>query len=124
MSTIGTTSHYRSMVHLNMVDHQILHIQSLRLSISLQVVQKHKEELASRLRPSTQISRSLHKMTLSMTTNRTIVSAESNHVLVSNNIVQILLSLHQRHSLDSSTHLMSILEVNSQIRTASVTTYV
>ena len=60
VSTVGATSHHGSVVHLDVVDHQVLHVQSLRLAVRLQVVQEHQEELARRLGPSAQIAGSLH----------------------------------------------------------------
>ena len=107
------------MVHLDVVDHQVLHVQSLRLSVGLQVVQEHQEELARRLGPSAQIAGSLHQVALGVTTDRSVVSAERNHVLVGDHVVEVLLGLHQGHSLDGSTHLMSVLEVDGQVGTAS-----
>lgn len=107
------------MVHLDVVDHQVLHVQSLRLSVGLQVVQEHQEELARRLGPSAQIAGSLHQVALGVTTDRSVVSTERNHVLVGDHVVEVLLGLHQGHSLDGSTHLMSVLEVDGQVGTAS-----
>lgn len=108
------------MVHLHVVDRQILHVQTLRLTVRLQVVQKHQEELASSLGPSALISSSLHQASLRVTTNAAVVSAERDRVLVGDNVMQILLSLDQRHSLDRSTHSMGVLEVHRQVRTAGV----
>lgn len=119
VSTVGATSHHGSVVHLDVVDHQVLHVQSLRLSVGLQVVQEHQEELARRLGPSAQIAGSLHQVALGVTTDRSVVSAERNHVLVGDHVVEVLLGLHQGHSLDGSTHLMSVLEVDGQVGTAS-----
>ena len=107
------------MVHLDVVDHQVLHVQSLRLSVRLQVVQEHQEELARRLGPSAQIAGSLHQVALGVTADRSVVSAERNHVLVGDHVVEVLLGLHQGHSLDGSTHLVSVLEVDGQVGTAS-----
>ena len=119
VSTVGATSHHGSVVHLDVVDHQVLHVQSLRLSVGLQVVQEHQEELARRLGPSAQIAGSLHQVALGVTTDRSVVSTERNHVLVGDHVVEVLLGLHQGHSLDGSTHLMSVLEVDGQVGTAS-----
>ena len=123
MSTVGAASHDGSLVDRNVVDHQILHIESLSLSISLEVVQEHQEELASSLGPSADIAGSLDHMALSVTTNRAVVSAEGNGVLVGNNVVEVLLSLHQGHSLDGSTDLVSVLEVNGQVGTTGKAAY-
>ena len=122
MSTVGTASHNGGLVDSDVVDHQILHIESLSLSVSLEVVQEYQEELASSLGPSADISGSLDHMALSVTANGSVVSAEGNGVLVGNNVVEVLLSLHQGHSLDGSANLVSILEVNSQVRATSKTT--
>ena len=62
-------------------------------------------------------------MTLGMTTNTTVVAGEGDGLLVGNNVVEVLLSLHQGHSLDGSTDLVSVLEVNGQVRTTSKAAY-
>ena len=62
-------------------------------------------------------------MTLGMTTNTTIVAGEGDGLLVGNNVVEILLSLDQRHMSDGTTDFASILEVDSEVGTASLTTY-
>ena len=123
MSTVGAASHDGSLVDRNVVDHQILHIESLGLSVSLEVGQEHQEELASSLGPSADIAGSLDHMALSVTTNGSVVSAEGNGVLVGNNVVEVLLSLHQGHSLNGSTDLVSVLEVNGQVRTTGKAAY-
>ena len=58
-------------------------------------------------------------MALGVTADRSVVSAERNHVLVGDHVVEVLLGLHQGHSLDGSTHLVSVLEVDGQVGTAS-----
>lgn len=123
MSTVGTTSHHGSVVDLHMRDLEILHIQTLRFTVRLQVVQEHQEELASSFRPSALITRSLDKMTLGMTTHTSIVASEGNSLLVSNHVVEITLSLDQRHVADGTTDFTGILEVNSEVGTTSLTTY-
>ena len=119
VSTVGAASHDGGLVDGDVVDHEILHVHSLGLSVSLEVVEEHQEELASSLGPSTDVSGSLDHMALSMTTDGAVVSAEGDGVLVSNNVVEVLLSLHQGHSLDGSADLVSVLEVNGQVGTTS-----
>ena len=93
MSTISTTSHNRGMVYLNMADLQVLDIKTLSFTISLQIVDKNKEELASSFRPTALVTGSLDAVTLGMTTNTTIVTSKSNSLLVGNDIIKITLSL-------------------------------
>ena len=123
MSTVGAASHDGGLVDRNVVDHQILHVESLSLSVSLEVGQEHQEELASSLGPSANVAGSLDHMALSVATNGSVVSAEGNGVLVGNNVLEVFLSLHQGHSLDGSADLMSVLEVNGQVRTTSKAAY-
>ena len=123
MSTVGAASHDGGLVDSDVVDHQILHVESLGLSVSLEVGQEHQEELASSLGPSADISGSLDHMALSMATNGSVISAEGNGVLVGNNVVEVFLSLHQGHSLDGSTDLVSVLEVNGQVGTTGKAAY-
>ena len=62
-------------------------------------------------------------MTLGMTTNTTVVTSEGDGLLVGNNVVKILFSLDQRHVSNGTTDFTSILEVDSEVGTASLTTY-
>ena len=62
-------------------------------------------------------------MTLGMTTNTTVVAGEGDGLLVGNNVVEILLSLDQRHMSDGTTDFTSVLEVDSEVGTTSLTTY-
>ena len=123
MSTVGTASHDGSVVDLNMRDLEILHVKTLGFTVSLEVVEEDKEELASSFGPSALITRSLDKMTLGMTTNTTVVTSEGDSLLVGNNVVKILLSLDQRHVSNGTTDFTSILEVDSEVGTTSLTTY-
>ena len=123
MSTVSTTSHNGSVVDLNVGNLKILDIKTLGFTVSLQVVYEDEEELASSFRPSALVTRSLDKMTLGMTTNTTVVAGEGDGLLVGNNVVEILLSLDQRHMSDGTTDFASILEVDSEVGTASLTTY-
>ena len=106
-----------------MADRQVLHVQTLRLSVRLQVVQQHQEELARSLRPAALIPRSLDRVTLRMATDTSVVASERNSLLVGNHIVQVSLRLQQRHVLDRSTHLASVLEVHGQVRTTGLAAY-
>ena len=123
MSAVGATTHHGSLVHLHMADAKVLHVQTLRLTVGLQVVQKHQEELAGSLGPSALISRSLDGVSLGVTTNTAVEAGEGDSLLVGNHVVKVLLGLEQRHVLDGSTHLVSVLEVHSQVRTAGLAAY-
>ena len=123
MSAVGATAHHGSLVHLHMADAKVLHVQTLRLTVGLQVVQKDQEELAGSLGPSALISRSLDGMSLSVTANTAIEAGERNSLLVGNHVVEVLLGLEQGHVLDGSTHLVSVLEVHSQVRTTRLAAY-
>ena len=123
VSAVGATTHHGSLVHLHMADTKVLHVQTLRLTVGLQVVQKHQEELAGSLGPSALISRSLDGVSLGVTTNTAVEAGEGDSLLVGNHVVKVLLGLEQRHVLDGSTHLVSVLEVHSQVRTAGLAAY-
>lgn len=123
MSTVGTTSHDGSVVDLNMGDLEVLSVKTLSFTVSLQVGEENEEELASSLRPSALVTRSLHHVSLGMTTNTTIVTSESNSLLVSDNVIEITLSLDEGHTTNGTAHFTSVLEVNGEVGTASLTTY-
>ena len=111
------------MIDLDMRDLEILHVKTLGFTVSLEVVKEDKEELASSFGPSALVTGSLDEMTLGVTTNTTVVASEGNGTLVGNNVVEILLSLDQRHVSDGTTDFTSVLEVDSEVGTTSLTTY-
>ena len=123
VSAVGATTHHGSLVHLHMADTQVLHVQTLRLSVGLQVVQKDQEELAGSLGPSALVSRSLNGVRLGVTADTTVEAGERHGLLVGNHVVKVLLGLEQRHVLDSSAHLVSVLEVHSQVRATGLAAY-
>ena len=123
VSAVGATTHHGSLVHLHMADTQVLHVQTLRLSVGLQVVQKDQEELAGSLGPSALVSRSLNGVRLGVTADTTVEAGERHGLLVGNHVVEVLLGLEQRHVLDSSAHLVSVLEVHSQVRATGLAAY-
>ena len=123
MSTVGTASHHGGVIDLDMRDLEILHVKTLGFTVSLEVVEEDKEELASSFGPSALVTGSLDEMTLGVTTNTTVVASEGNGTLVGNNVVEILLSLDQRHVSDGTTDFTSVLEVDSEVGTTSLTTY-
>ena len=123
MSTVGTASHHGSVIDLDMRDLEIVHVQTLGFTVRLEVVEEDKEELASSFGPSALVTGSLNEMTLSVTTHTTVVASEGDGTLVSNYVVEISLSLDQRHVTDGTTHFTSVLEVDSEVGTTSLTTY-
>ena len=123
MSTVGAASHHGGVIDLDMRDLEILHVKTLGFTVSLEVVKEDKEELASSFGPSALVTGSLDEMTLGVTTNTTVVASEGNGTLVGNNVVEILLSLDQRHVSDGTTDFTSVLEVDSEVGTTSLTTY-
>ena len=123
MSTVGTTSHDGSVVDLNVRDLEIVDVKTLSFTVSLQVVDEDEEELASSFRPSALVTGSLDEVTLSVTTNTTVVAGEGNSSLVGNDVIEISLSLDQRHVSDGTTDFASVLEVDSEVGTTSLTTY-
>ena len=123
MSTVGTASHHGSVIDLDMRDLEIVHVQTLGFTVRLEVVEEDKEELASSFGPSALVTGSLDEMTLSVTTHTTVVASEGDGTLVSNDVVEISLSLDQRHVSDGTTDFTSVLEVDSEVGTTSLTTY-
>lgn len=123
VSTVGAASHHGSVVHLHMGELQVLHSQTLRLAVGLEVVQQHQEVLAGSHGPSALIAGGLDGMALSMATNTTVVASERDGLLVGDDIVQIALSLHQRHASDGVTDFASVLEVDREVRTTSLAAY-
>ena len=123
VSTVGAASHHRGVVHLDVRQLQVLHSQTLRLAVGLEVVQEHEEVSASSLGPSALVAGSLDGVALGVTTHTAVVAREGDRLLVGDNVVEIALSLHQGHALDGTAHFASVLEVDSEVRTTSLAAY-
>ena len=123
VSTVGAASHHGGVVHLDVRQLQVLHSQTLRLAVGLEVVQQHEEVSASSLGPSALVAGSLDGVTLGVTTHTAVVACKGDRLLVGDNVVEIALSLHQGHALDGTTHFASVLEVDSEVRTTSLAAY-
>ena len=123
VSAVGAASHHGSLVHLHVGQLQVLHRQTLRLAVGLEVVQQHQEVLAGSHGPSALIAGGLDGVALSVATHTAVVASERDGLLVGDDIVQIALSLHQRHASDGVTDFASVLEVHREVRTTSLAAY-
>lgn len=123
VSAVGAASHHGSLVHLHVGQLQVLHRQTLRLAVGLEVVQQHQEVLAGSHGPSALIAGGLDGVALSVATHTAVVASERDGLLVGDDIVQIALSLHQRHASDGVTDFASVLEVDREVRTTSLAAY-
>lgn len=102
----------RSLVHLDMGNHQRLGVQVLELSVSLCVLQETQQEFTGLLGPAA--LRHTMLLGLGMTTNSSGMDAERDSVLVLDNVAEEFLRLGQRQTTDGSRSLTSVLEVGAE----------
>ena len=121
VGTVGTTAHFGGFVDLYMGEEQLFDIQTIDriLRVRLRVSEKVKEVLARLHGPSDLVTRSVVKLTLSMATATSHISLERNRSFFHENVFQILDGFQEVHSLDGLTDRMALLEVNTQVGSAS-----
>merc|ERR1719360_269463 len=98
VGSVGTSAHLRGTVHQNVINDQVISIQTLVFSIALGIPQHIEESLAGLGWPST--LGSFEGLALGMSANSTVEPSERNDLLLSHNILQILLGSGQRHVLN------------------------
>merc|ERR1712003_539942 len=117
MCTVCTPSHVWCTVHLNMIDHKRIHIQSLHIGIRLCVLQQLEQEF-SRLDGPSSLGASMG-FGLSFAANSSIEASKRDDLFLSQHIFKIPVCFSNVHLLDGLSCLSSILEMNSEIRTSS-----
>merc|ERR1719457_302685 len=94
----SVVAHLRGTVNQNVINDQVISIQTLVFSIALGIPQHIEESLAGLGWPST--LGSFECLALGMSADTTVEPSERNDLLLSHNILQILLGSGQRHVLD------------------------
>lgn len=120
MSTVSSSSHLGGLITVNVGDNDLGDLQLVHFSVRLNVAQQVQESLGGLLWPTNLVSRSLILLANSVSANASSVLGEWDSILVLQHILQVALSLGQRHSLDSMTDLTAMLEVNSQVSTSGL----
>merc|ERR1719468_471323 len=111
VGSVGTSAHLRGTVHQNVINDQVISIQTLVFGIPQHI----EESLAGLGWPST--LGSFEGLALGMSADSTVEPSERNDLLLSHNILQILLGSGQRHVLDGLGCFPGVLEVNPFIPT-------
>jgi len=112
VSTVSPPSHLGGTVDLDVVNNQMVSVESLILGIGFGVLQKMKQELGRLLGPTT--LRCTVNFSLGMTTDTTHESSKGNDFLFGDDIFQVSGGPVKRHLLDSLSRLSGVLEmVNS-----------
>lgn len=113
MGSECSSSALHSSVYGDMVHDALFYIQSLCLSIRMQVSEESQDVLDRFLRPST--LGKLEDLGLSSSTNVSSVALKGNALSVFKHILHVLDGLLELQSLDSVSSLESVLEVSSQV---------
>ena len=123
VSTVSSSAHLGGLISLGVCDNALLNIQTLHLSVSLNVRQKSQIYLGGLLRPSNFIPTYLVFLSDRVPANTTGVLRERNAILVLQHVLQILLSLSHRAPLDGLTDLTAVLVVHTDVSGASLGHY-
>lgn len=95
MSTVGAAPLLLGLVHLDVWNIEVVHIQAFHISVTLSILQQIQYEPGWFNRPAT-LPIGVARLCLRGATNTPTVSPEGNCLLVSNNILKVSLSLGQR----------------------------
>ena len=122
-STVGSVRSSPSLlglVHLDVRNEQRVHVKSLDLGVALGVSQQVQQDLNALLRPPSLSVGGSFVLCLRGSSDTAAEPPEHDHALVVEDVLQVLFSLVQTHSLDSHGGLASVLEVNAQVAPASL----
>ena len=113
VSTIGAPSHLWGTVDLDVVNNQVVSVQSLEFCIALCILQHLKKKLRRFLWPTT--LRGTPLLGLSTPSNATSEATEWHTFLVCDYILQECNGTAQMHVLDRLGSLTRVLEVNAKV---------
>lgn len=109
VSSVGAPAHFGSLVHLDVFNHQRIHIETLELSIALCIFEHVQQELRALLGPASLCPAPL--LGLGTSTNSSVVATEGNTLLLQGHILQVLGGLADVHALDGLGSLTMILKL-------------
>jgi hypothetical protein len=113
MSTVGSSAAGDGALDNDVVDHALLRVESLGLSVGSQVDEEFTDGLGRLLWPST--GGSLVNLDLSVSSDAASELSERNNLFVSKHSLHVLDSSWDFHSLDESCCFVRVLEVSSEI---------
>lgn len=109
MSSVGSSSHLRRSVYVDVLDHQTIGVQALVVGVALGVSQQLQQELGGLHWPSTLTVVERFRLTLSAHT--TVVASERHDLLLRDHVLQVALSTSQRHMTNRRGSFASVLLV-------------
>jgi len=107
------------LLDLDVVHLQGIEVETLVLGVGLGVFEEVQQELRAFLGPASLRSKVV-LLSLRIATNTTGITTERDSLLLLNDVLQETLGLLQRQTLDGSSSLAGILEVNSKVRTTGL----
>ncbi|GMR53624.1 hypothetical protein PMAYCL1PPCAC_23819, partial [Pristionchus mayeri] len=114
VSTVRASAHLCSTLHLDVVNDQMIDIESLIFGVALSVSEQLKNIIAGLHRPPSLSG--LECLALSLSANSTLEFAERDDLFLLHHIGEVTLSALERHSSDGRSNLTGVLEVNTEIR--------
>merc|ERR1712223_1260346 len=117
MCTIRAPPHVRCTIHLNMINHKRIHIQSFYVSIRFCVLQELEQEFSRFHRPSP--LRASVGFGLSFATYTAVKSSKRDDLFLFQDIFQIPVCFSDVHLLNGLSCFSSIFEMYSEIRASS-----
>ncbi|KAF0743003.1 hypothetical protein Ae201684P_000699 [Aphanomyces euteiches] len=115
VSTVSAAALLNGHVGLRVGNVQLFDIQTLQFSVGFRVLDQVQDDAGSLLRPSALVAGGVQLLTLGMATRATSVLGERHSGLHFQDIVQELLGLSQRVTLDRVAHFTAVLVVHTQV---------
>merc|ERR1719370_2310119 len=113
MGSVCPPPHLGSTIDLNVLNDQVVGVQSLVLGVALSVLEELQKELSGLQRPSS-LGGSMN-LGLGVAANSSHEPPEGDDLLMGDHVLQILGGAVEGHGLDGLGCLASVLEVNPQV---------
>lgn len=118
MGTVGAATHLGGLVDLDVLDNNLLQVETLGVGVAFGILEESQQELGALLGPAS--LGDTPNVGLGATADTATEATERNSLLVFNDVFQELLGLGELHSLQNHGGLMSILEVNTEVLATSL----
>lgn len=121
VSTVGSSTSRDGSLHNNMVDHAVVNVELVSLSVSFEVDEELANALDRLLGPST--LGVLVDLALGMASNTTGVASERNNLFVLQDVVHVSDSFVEAQTLAGAGCFVSVLVVSTQVRNSALSRY-
>lgn len=115
VGAISSAAHLGGLVAVYAGDQNLAQIQTLGLSVRLNIAQKIQEGLGRLLGPLNLVTGGLVLLGNGVSANATGVLGEGNSLLEGQNVLQVASGLSNRSALDGLSNLTAVLEVHTQV---------